>query len=259
VYEHQKLSYLFSLNREQEIDSTYFGTKIRFINHAGEGKGNNLYPRIIMVNTVYRIALYGARNIRSGEELFFDYGPMFPDEQLGGRERKAAPHVRNSNLVREFLEVVESEDEHGNRRARKAITNKRGKSTTASQNQRLGENEDSHFQRKPRTGALKSASGTTRVRHGRRNGEGPSNGTQLNHVADDAFDAERRLFDYNIAEEDRVRHVEDATEEDDDFEPESSSERSRDGGSESDGNEDNDEDDDVGRRRHRGRPRRYQH
>ncbi|EGP88029.1 ESC/E(Z) complex protein, partial [Zymoseptoria tritici IPO323] len=81
VYEHQKLSYLFSLNQKQEIDSTYFGTKIRFINHAGDGKGNNLYPRIIMVNTVYRIALYASRNIRAGEELFFDYGPMFPDEQ----------------------------------------------------------------------------------------------------------------------------------------------------------------------------------
>ncbi|EME48742.1 hypothetical protein DOTSEDRAFT_105349, partial [Dothistroma septosporum NZE10] len=72
VYEHQKLSYLFSLNNTQEIDSTYFGTKTRFINHAPGSKAN-LYPRIIMVNAVHRIALYGQRQIAAGEELFFDY------------------------------------------------------------------------------------------------------------------------------------------------------------------------------------------
>ncbi|EME89198.1 uncharacterized protein MYCFIDRAFT_25813, partial [Pseudocercospora fijiensis CIRAD86] len=72
VYEHQKLSYLFSLNDTQEIDSTYFGNKIRFINHADKSKCN-IYPRIIMVNTVFRIALYGQRKVKPGEELFFDY------------------------------------------------------------------------------------------------------------------------------------------------------------------------------------------
>ncbi|EMC94728.1 hypothetical protein BAUCODRAFT_50187, partial [Baudoinia panamericana UAMH 10762] len=72
VYHHQNLSYLFSLNATQEIDSTYFGNKIRFINHARYGK-QNLYPRIFFVNTVHRIALFAAKDISSGQELLFDY------------------------------------------------------------------------------------------------------------------------------------------------------------------------------------------
>ena len=91
VYEHQKLSYLFSLNEKQEIDSTYFGNKIRFINHAGKS-GANLYPRIIMVNTVHRIAMYGARNIKAGEELFFDL--ISPADGPRGREQVVAGHLR---------------------------------------------------------------------------------------------------------------------------------------------------------------------
>lgn len=120
VYEHQKLSYLFTLNPTQEIDSTYFGNKIRFINHASAHKAN-LYPRIMMVNAVHRIALYAHRNIKSGEELFFDYGPKFPDEQLGGKKsksEKSAPHVRNANLIQGFKDVEESEDAVGNLRTK---------------------------------------------------------------------------------------------------------------------------------------------
>jgi hypothetical protein len=192
-----------------------------------------------MVNTVYRIALYGARNIRAGEELFFDYGPMFPDEQLGGKERKAAPHVRNSNLVREFHDVVESEDEHGNRRARKAITSKKGKNVPIKQ--RLGQNTPNHIPRKSRADRSEA-------------GSGPSNGTSRSHNQE-KFDAEERLYSYNIAEEDRLDVDPDAVDGDDDFEPMSSSDRSRDGGSESeDEEEDDDEDGVVNRRRRRGRP-----
>ncbi|CAK4032593.1 ESC E(Z) complex [Lecanosticta acicola] len=137
VYEHQKLSYLFSLNNEQEIDSTYFGNKVRFINHAVSKKAN-LFARTIMCNSVHRIALYGSRLIKPGEELFFDYGPMFPSTQLGGADiksttqpqTKSAPHVRNSLLVSEFHDLEEVE-EHGLRRARKS--EKFNKSTTRSQ------------------------------------------------------------------------------------------------------------------------------
>lgn len=118
VYEHQKLSYLFTLNTTQEIDSTYFGNKIRFINHAGNNK-NNLYPRIFFVGGVHRIALFAERPIRTGEELFFDYGPMFPGEQLGGTA-KSAPRVCNSKTMRDAVDVEFEEDEHGIRRARKA-------------------------------------------------------------------------------------------------------------------------------------------
>ncbi|KAK5163123.1 uncharacterized protein LTR77_010907 [Saxophila tyrrhenica] len=131
VYEHQKLTYLFQLNLTQEIDSTYFGNKVRFINHASRSKAN-LYPRIIMVNAVHRIALYANRPIAAGQELFFDYGPKFPDEQLGGKKQeKSAPHVRNVNLVKDFVDHDESEDEVGNLRAkavdRPAICRGKGK------------------------------------------------------------------------------------------------------------------------------------
>jgi hypothetical protein len=129
VYEHQKLSYLFSLNKTQEIDSTYFGNKVRFINHANS-KTANLYPRIMLVNLVHRIGLFGSRHVKNGEELFFDYGPEFPDEQLGGakatkkdatqKAAKSAPRVRNSLLTREFFDVDIRQDALGNRRAVKA-------------------------------------------------------------------------------------------------------------------------------------------
>ena len=117
IYEHQRLSYLFSLNASQDIDSTYFGNKTRFINHASDEKAN-LYPKIIMVNTVHRIALFAKYHIKRGQELFFNYGPMFPDEQLSGKKTKAgksAPHVRNSNLVRSFLDVEKQEEVGSNR------------------------------------------------------------------------------------------------------------------------------------------------
>ena len=139
VYEYQKLSYLFSLNATQEIDSTYFGNKVRFINHAS-GNRANLYPRIIMVNTVHRIALYANCNIKPGQELLFDYGPKFPDEQLGGKKsKKSAPRVRNSNLVRnEFWDVEESEDEVGNLRAKGVSRASKSRSKAKSRRPRGG-------------------------------------------------------------------------------------------------------------------------
>ncbi|KAF2771018.1 SET domain-containing protein, partial [Teratosphaeria nubilosa] len=79
VYEFQGLSYLFALNKTQEIDSTYFGNKIRFINHANSGR-NNTYPRVRLVNAVHHIALYSKYKLKAGEELFFDYGPKFGNE-----------------------------------------------------------------------------------------------------------------------------------------------------------------------------------
>jgi histone-lysine N-methyltransferase EZH2 len=126
VYEHQKLSYVFSLNKTQDIDSTYFGNKVRFINHANP-RSANLYPRIMIVNLIHRIGLFGSRTTKVGEELLFNYGPEFPEDQLGGAKstskemieegNKSAPRVRNSELTRKFYDVVFEEDDQGNRRA----------------------------------------------------------------------------------------------------------------------------------------------
>jgi hypothetical protein len=126
VYEKQKSTYLFSLNTEQEVDSNFYGNKIRFINHRNKSDAN-VYPLIVTVNTVHRIGLFAQREIKSGEELFFDYGPKFPEHLLGGAEvssSKSAPHVRNANMVlNDFFDVEDDEDEAGNRRARKAPAN----------------------------------------------------------------------------------------------------------------------------------------
>lgn len=126
VYEHQKLCYLFTLNRQQEIDSTYFGNKTRFINHI-DGFKSNLRPLISMVNTVFRIGMYAKKNIRAGEEFFFDYGPSFPKDQLGGgkaarppKSSQSVPHVRNSGLVlNNFYDIDFQHDQVGNVRATK--------------------------------------------------------------------------------------------------------------------------------------------
>ena len=151
VYEIQKLSYLFSLNATQEIDSTNFGNKMRFINHA-KGRAN-LYPRIIMVNAVHRIALYASCFIRLGQEVFFDYGPKFPDHQLGGKKsKKSAPHVRNANIVRNFFEVEESDDEVGNVRAKGVAHSKHSRNKARTN--------------KPRGGARPNASRKPRERKG---------------------------------------------------------------------------------------------
>ena len=118
VYDSQRLSYLFRLNEKQDVDGTYYGNKMRFINHRSVNE--NVYARTFMVNTVHRIALYAGKDIHAGKELLFDYGPYFPNDQLQGKNakksappesKKSAPHVRNANLVKEFYDVEESEDE----------------------------------------------------------------------------------------------------------------------------------------------------
>lgn len=120
VYDIQGLSYLFTLNSKQLIDSTYYGNKMRFINHRSVNA--NVYARMVMVNTVHRIAMYGARPIKAGEELFFNYGETFPEEKLGGKKEreKVAPHLRNARQIDDFYEIEEVRDQDGNIRARKA-------------------------------------------------------------------------------------------------------------------------------------------
>ncbi|KAK4547138.1 hypothetical protein LTR36_001359 [Oleoguttula mirabilis] len=242
VYEFQKLSYLFSLNNKQEIDSTYFGNKIRFINHGGNGK-NTLYPRIFLVNAVHRIALYADRSIKSGEELLFDYGPKFPNEQLGGKT--SVPRVRNSDLVHEeFYDIEYEMDDSGNRRARKALAPKpRGRPPKAETGGPAG----------------------TKKRGGARPGSGrkPHKSAPEPVLYDDEDDLEAggsagaRLAAFNISDD--VDAMEDAAsagaDEDDVFEPAESVDE------ESEASEE-DEDDDTGGmaagrfRGVRGRPRR---
>ncbi|KAK5676275.1 hypothetical protein LTS10_011087 [Elasticomyces elasticus] len=119
VYGHQKLSYLFSLNKTQEIDSTYYGNKIRFINHAGDGHGN-LYARISLAGTLHRIALYASRSLKPGTELFFDYGPLFTNESLGVEKTKEPKNRRKKALANDFVAVDIERDVQGTETAKEA-------------------------------------------------------------------------------------------------------------------------------------------
>ncbi|KAI5370081.1 Putative SET domain, CXC domain, histone-lysine N-methyltransferase EZH1/2 [Septoria linicola] len=213
VYEHQKLSYLFTLNSYQEIDSTYFGNKVRFINHV-DGSKSNLKPLIIMVNSVFRIGMYAKKKIRAGEEFFFDYGPSFPKDQLGGKAvkpakfSKSAPHVRNAGHVRDdFYDIDISRDQLGNLRATKAV----GLSSSDDDQETRRETERKAPSKK-RGGARSGAGRPRKPRHHveeNRAAQQPPTEDNLDHM-----DAQQRLSMYNVLE---------GSADDEDFEPEEDS------------------------------------
>jgi hypothetical protein len=74
VYHYRGIEYLFQLNKEQEIDSSRAGNKMRFINNSERPSTINVYPQPMLCNGVQRIGLFAKRNIVAGEEMFFRYG-----------------------------------------------------------------------------------------------------------------------------------------------------------------------------------------
>ncbi|KAF2691905.1 SET domain-containing protein, partial [Lentithecium fluviatile CBS 122367] len=72
VYGHQQTMYLFDLNLEQEIDSTHFGNKTRFINNSSTTSAN-CSAENRFCNTVHRLGLFAKKNMKAGTELFFNY------------------------------------------------------------------------------------------------------------------------------------------------------------------------------------------
>ncbi|GKT64482.1 SET domain-containing protein [Colletotrichum tofieldiae] len=98
-------SYVFSLLDYEGIwvDAAIYGNLSRYINHAVENA--NVQPGILYVNGEFRIRFTATRNIKAGEELFFNYGENFPNltekmikEKAGdgeeGAEEGAAPVKR---------------------------------------------------------------------------------------------------------------------------------------------------------------------
>ncbi|KAF2231156.1 SET domain-containing protein, partial [Viridothelium virens] len=74
IYAHLATNYLFSLNKEQEVDSTKAGNKMRFVNNSEREETMNCYAQTMLCNSVARIGMYARRDIAVGEELFFNYG-----------------------------------------------------------------------------------------------------------------------------------------------------------------------------------------
>lgn len=74
VYHYRGIEYLFRLNKEQEIDSSRAGNKMRFINNSERPSTINVYPQPMLCNGVQRIGLFAKRNLVAGEEMFFRYG-----------------------------------------------------------------------------------------------------------------------------------------------------------------------------------------
>ena len=77
-------SYLFTLLEDEGIwvDAAIYGNLSRYINHrtaTQEGLRCNITPRVLYVNGEFRIKFVAMRDIKAGEELFFDYGDEFPN------------------------------------------------------------------------------------------------------------------------------------------------------------------------------------
>lgn len=84
--ENNHSSYLFTLLDQEGIwvDAAIYGNLSRYINHASEAdkvgrKQVNIVPQILYVNGDFRIKFRALRDIKAGEELFFNYGENFPN------------------------------------------------------------------------------------------------------------------------------------------------------------------------------------
>ncbi|ODA76115.1 hypothetical protein RJ55_08398 [Drechmeria coniospora] len=96
--EQSNISYVFTLLENEGIwvDAAIYGNLSRYINHASENDrwGCNITPRILHVNGEYRIKFTAMRDIRAGEELFFNYGENFPNLTKKLLDHKAGTHAR---------------------------------------------------------------------------------------------------------------------------------------------------------------------
>lgn len=85
--------YLFALGKEWTIDGTARSNTARYINHSCIG--TNCEP----IQYAKHVKIKAKRNIKVGEELFYDYGKEYFDEYLKGHCR-CAKHDKVSKKQR---------------------------------------------------------------------------------------------------------------------------------------------------------------
>ncbi|KAF9002832.1 SET domain-containing protein [Hymenopellis radicata] len=73
--DHRGRSYVFQLNSEVSIDSSYICNETRYMNHSKEDA--NCIAEVKLVNGEQRISFHALKTIASGEELLFNYGDEF--------------------------------------------------------------------------------------------------------------------------------------------------------------------------------------
>ena len=94
VYDDRDHSFLFQLSSDVVLDATRVGNKTRWMNHASSSSpACTCVPRVVSVRGENHILMFAKRDVASGEELTFDYGPVGPSSssRRGPGMRRSLP------------------------------------------------------------------------------------------------------------------------------------------------------------------------